>query len=176
MIWPTRPGSPSEVDHVRARRVVSGQPTWPSSSESSTARSFVLVPPAVEGTRPDAVRPAIAEQIHCHYTAGRQQRSKPIINTRVVRESMQCYQGRLCPREIPHVKKATGRGHHSRLRCRRRLNCLGHEGLRHRQPAARTAGRGESAPWRFMWPSSRRKPKRGVILTRNDVTNLHLRL
>jgi hypothetical protein len=87
---------------------VSGQPHLAQLERVEHSAELVLVPPAVEGTRLDAVRAAIAEPIHRHYTAGRQQWSKPIINTRVVRESMQCYQGRLCPREIPHVKKAPG--------------------------------------------------------------------
>ena len=52
---------------------------------------------------------------------------------------------------------------------------LGHERVLHCQPAARSAGCDEGAPWMFMWPSSRRNPKRGVILTRKFITNFHLR-
>ena len=91
------------------------QPHLAQLERAEHSAELVRVPPAVEGTRLDAVRAAIAEPIHRHYTAGRQQRSKPIINTRVVGESMQCYQGGLCPREIPDVKPATGRGHHPGL-------------------------------------------------------------
>ena len=77
-----------EVNRVRARCVMTGQPHPAKLKGVEHGAQFTLVLRVVEGTRFNTVRAPIAEPIHPHHLAWRQQRSKPLINTRVVRETM----------------------------------------------------------------------------------------
>jgi len=164
-----------KVDGVRARRVV-GDPTWPSSSESSTARSSLWLPRAVEG-KPARRGPS---------GHSRANRPPPPGGAPAADPPDRKYASRQGNRALPPERGLPPRNP-LREAGRRSADTiwdsavtddgigLGHERVLHCQPAARSAGCDEGAPWMFMWPSSRRNPKRGVILTRKFITNFHLR-